>query len=55
MDKKQEKLACNFFLIFVTRVKCMFVAFFSLSRLLRNSDLFYYLESENQIKFLLLA
>ena len=33
----------------------MFVAFFSLTRLLRNNALFYYLESENQIKFLLIS
>jgi len=49
------KLASNFVRNLGTRVKCMFVAFFSLSSILRNSGKFGILESENQIIFLLLA
>jgi len=49
------KLAFKFVLIFVTRVKCMFVAFFSLTSLYENSGNFDILESENQLNFFLLA
>jgi len=49
------KIASNFVLNLGTRVKCMFVRFFTLSSILRNSGKFDILESENQIIFFLLA
>ena len=54
-DLINAKIACNFVRIFDTRVKSMFVRFFSLTYTVRISDLFSILESQNQIIFFLLA
>jgi len=49
------KLASNFVRNLGTRVKCMFVRFFSLTTLFEITGKFDILESENQIIFFLLA
>jgi len=51
----EVKLACNFILDLDSRVKWMFVRFFSLTSLFENSVKFGILTGKIQIKFLSLA